>query len=185
MWPVSDFRDSIERISAILDELGLQFAFTGGVASSYYGDPRLTQDLDIVIRLAVDRPETAALLDRLSAGYIIHRPDALAAIKRNGLFQAIDETSMIKIDFHVGEKIPNELDRTTRRTILPGLVAPLLCKEDAILSKLLWIKQGSHKSRHDVTMMLCRDEDLDRASLKQRALKLGVSDLLAEFETEN
>ncbi len=185
IWPVSDFQDSIERISAILDEFGLQFHFTGGVASSYYGDPRLTQDLDVVIQPAVDRPETRALLDRLAAGYIINTQDALAAIERNGLFQAIDETSMIKIDFHVGGKIPNELERTTRRTILPGLIAPLVCKEDAILSKLLWIKQGSHKARHDVTMMLCREEDLDRASLTARAVTLGLDDLLTAIERGN
>lgn len=185
MWPVSDFQDSIERITAILDELGLRFHFTGGVASSYYGDPRLTQDLDVVIQLAVDRPETQALFDRLSAGYLINKQDALAAIRRNGLFQVIDETSMMKIDFHVGGKIPNELDRSTRRTILPGLIVPLVCKEDAILSKLLWIKQGSHKARHDVTMMLCRDEDLDRASLSARAVTLGLADLLGTFENQN
>jgi hypothetical protein len=185
MWPLSDFEDSIQRISAILDELGLRFHFTGGVASSYYGDPRLTQDLDVVIQLAVDRPETRTLLDRLSAGYIINKPDALAAIAQSGLFQAIDETSMIKIDFHVGGKIPGELERTTRRSILPGVVVPLICKEDAILSKLLWIKQGSHKSWHDVTMMLCRDEDMDRASLNERAARLGLGGLLAEIENED
>ena len=180
------FRTALSESRRSSTSLGLKFHFTGGVASSYYGDPRLTQDLDIVIQLAVGRPETSALLDRLSAGYLIDKPDALAAIRRNGLFQAIDETSMIKIDFHVGGKIPGRAGaKLTRRSILPGLVAPLVCKEDAILSKLLWIKQGSHKSRHDVTMMLCRDEDLDRASLKQRAVTLGVGDLLAEIENEN
>jgi hypothetical protein len=184
VWPVSDFEDTIQRISAILEESGLKFHFTGGVASSFYGDPRLTQDLDIVIQLSVDQPETRALLGRLSAGYIVNESDARAAISRNGLFQAIDETSMIKIDFHVGGKIPGELDRTTRRTILPGLVAPLVCKEDAILSKLLWIKQGSHRARQDVTMMLCRDEDLDRAGLIERAMKLGLGGILAEIENE-
>ena len=85
------------------------------------------------------------------------------AIERNGLFQAIDELSMIKIDFHVGEKIPGELSAAIVREIIPGLMAPLVSKEDAILSKLLWIQTGSHKSRHDVIEMLKRDEDLDRA----------------------
>jgi hypothetical protein len=61
----------------------------------------------------------------------------------------------------------------------------LVCKEDAILSQLLWIKQGSHKGRHDVTMMLWRDEHLDRASLKERAATLGLGVLLAEIESEN
>jgi len=184
VWPAQDLQDSIERISAILGDLGLKFHFTGGVASSYYGDPRLTQDLDIVIQLAVDQPETKALLDRLSAGYLVNEPVAIDAIKRNGLFQAIDEQSMIKIDFHVGEKIPGELERGTSREILPGLTVPLVGKEDAIVSKLLWIQQGSHKARHDVKAMLSRGEDLDRECLRDRAATLGLHDILADIERE-
>ena len=61
------------------------------------------------------------------------------------------------------KKYPGELNRTSLCEISPGLTAPLVSKEDAILSKLLWIQQGSGKSRHDVIEMLKRDEDLDRA----------------------
>jgi hypothetical protein len=91
---------------------------------------------------------------------------------------------MVKVDFHVGEKIPGELNRTSLREISPGLTAPLVSKEDAILSKLLWIQQGSGKSRHDVIEMLKRDEDLDRACLRERAATIGLGELLAEFEKE-
>ena len=44
-----DFPETIERLLPILKELGLKFHFTGGIAASYYGDPRFTQDLDLVI----------------------------------------------------------------------------------------------------------------------------------------
>src|SRR5580704_2307609 len=94
LGPVQDLQDSMERIAAILGDLGIKFHFTGGVASSYYGDPRLTQNLDIVIQLAADQSETNALLDRVSAGYLVSQPFARDAIKRNGLFQAIDEHSL-------------------------------------------------------------------------------------------
>jgi Nucleotidyl transferase AbiEii toxin, Type IV TA system len=176
-----DFPETIGRLLPILIELGLKFHFTGGIAASYYGDPRFTQDLDLVIDLSNDRPETKMLLNRLSSGYFIHEQAVLDAIERNGLFQAIDEASMVKIDFHVGEKIPGELKRSTIREVSPGLMAPLVSKEDAILSKLLWIQQGSGKSRHDVIEMLKRDEDLDRAVLEQRAASLGLQHLLAEI----
>ncbi len=180
-----DFQETTERIVAILKELGLSFHLTGGVVAAYYGDPRSTQDLDIVIGLAVGRPETKALLCRLSSGYLIDERAAIDAIGRNGLFQAIDKRSMIKIDFHVGEKIPGELDRSERCEIAPGFTAPLVSKEDAILSKLLWIQMRSgHESRHDVKEMLRRDEDFDRACLQQRAATLGVQDLLEELEAE-
>jgi hypothetical protein len=179
-----DFPETAARLLAILNELGLKFHFTGGIAASYYGDPRLTQDLDLVIQLGVGRPETRILLDRLRSGYLIDEQIAREAIRGNRLFQAIDEKSMIKIDFHVGEKIPGELARSMRCEISPGLVAPLVSKEDAILSKLIWIKKGSGKSVHDVKEMLRRDEDLDRAVLAHRAATLGLHDLLAEISKE-
>jgi hypothetical protein len=176
--------ETMERISRILEELGLKYHYTGGVAVSYYGDPRFTQDLDLVIQLAIDQPETKLLLDRLSAGFIVHKQAVLDAIRARALFQAIDEESLVKIDFHVGEKIPGELGRSTHREIFPGVSAPLVSQEDAILSKLLWIQLGSHKARQDVKVMLKRDEELDRAVLEQRAAMLGLHELLAEIEGE-
>jgi hypothetical protein len=183
--PVQGLQERMERISAILGEFGLKYHFTGGVASSYYGEPRLAQDLDLVIQLSADQPETRALLDRLCAGYLVDEPVALDAIKRNGFFPAIDQRSMIKIDFHVGEKIPGELERGTNREILPGLTVPVERKEDAILSKLLGIQRGSGKARHDVKAMQMRHEDLDRERLRERAATLGLVDLLAEIERES
>jgi hypothetical protein len=179
-----DFPETIERLLPILIELGLRFHFTGGIAASYYGDPRFTQDIDLVIDLANTRPETNRLLNRLASGYFIDFPTAKDAIERSSLFQAVDERSMVKIDFHVGEKIPGELERGSFREVVPGIMAPVVSKEDAILSKLLWIQRGSLTSRRDVIEMLNRDEDLDRACLQQRATTLGLEDLLAELERD-
>jgi hypothetical protein len=179
-----DFVETTARIVRILSDFGVKFHLTGGVVAAYYGDPRSTQDLDIVVELSVNRAETTELLARLDQSYEVTKVVAINAIEQKGLFQAIDKLSMIKIDFHVGEKIPGELGRSTRRELVPGLVAPLVCKEDAILSKLVWIQLGSGRSRHDVTEMLRRDEDFDRASLKERAATLGLEDLLEEMESE-
>jgi hypothetical protein len=179
-----DMRETVERITAILSELGFRFHFTGGVAAAFYGDPRFTQDVDLVIQMTVNQPETKMLISRLSSGYFISEQAILDAIAGEHLFQAVDEASMIKIDFYVGEKIPGELERTCIREVSPGLTAPLVSKEDSILSKLLWIQQGSHKSRHDVIEMLKRDEDLNRARLQERARALGLHDLLAELERD-
>jgi len=178
--------ETMQRIATILEDLGLRYHFTGGLAATYYGDPRLTQDVDLVIHLDVGQPATKALLNRLSLGYLVHEQAAMEAIRSKSIFQAIDEESMVKIDFHVGEKIPGELGRSTRCEIVPGVTAPLVSMEDAILSKLLWIQLGSgHKSRHDVKLMLRRHEELDRAVLEARAATLGLLDLLAEIEGDS
>ena len=110
-----DFQETTERIVRLLAELGVRFQLTGGIVTAFYGDPRSTQDLDIVIDLQSNRPETTELLARLGHGYLITGEAARTAIAQKGLFQAIDTRSMIKIDFHVGEKIPGELSRSIAR----------------------------------------------------------------------
>jgi hypothetical protein len=176
------FRAGIEQIRDILDGLGARYHFTGGLAASFYGEPRFTQDVDLVIHLAADRPETEALLGGLSSRYLIDRQIIMDAIRRKGLFQVLDQERVLKIDFHVGEKIPGELQRSTRQEILPGLIVPLVAKEDAILSKLLWIQQGSGKSTRDVIQMLKGAEDVDWKYLRAQALKLRLASELSEIE---
>ena len=48
----SDFMSASEvlrRISAALDRTGITYMLTGSFASAYYGTPRATQDIDMVI----------------------------------------------------------------------------------------------------------------------------------------
>jgi hypothetical protein len=172
----------VRRIDSILGGLGIPYHFTGGLASSFYGEPRFTQDIDIVIRLSVDDPATSALLERLSAGYFIRRQAIRDAIRRNSIFQALEEETGMRIDFHVGEKIPGELQRTGSKEVAAGLTIPLVAKEDAILSKLLWIQLGSGKSKRDAIQMLKNPEDLDVPQLRIQALKLGLASELSRIE---
>ena len=175
-------RESMERIKAILVELKIPFHFTGGIAVFYYGEPRFTQDLDLVIRLSAASPETEQLLSRLFESYLIHTQTALQAIRERGLFQAIDQATLVKIDFHVREKIPGELDRTSRREFGAGLTVPLVSMEDAMLSKMIWMHLGSHKAKHDAVTMWKRGGEFNPAHLRTQALKLGLAKELAEVE---
>jgi len=176
------FQSCIERVCSVLDGLGLRYHFTVGLAASFYGEPRFTQDVDLVIQLSPDSPETKALLERLSLGYYINRQVVLDAIRQNGLFQVLDQETAIKIDFHVGEKIPGELLRSTRQQLLPGLTVRLVAKEDAILSKLLWVRLGSGKSKRDVIQMLKGKQEVNRTHLREQALKLGLAKELDQIE---
>lgn len=172
----------VRRISSILGGLGTPYHFTGGLASSFYGEPRFTQDIDLVIRLSIDDPATSALLERLSTGYFINRQAIRDAIRRKSIFQALEEETGMRIDFHVGEKIPGELLRTECKEVAAGLSVPLVAKQDAILSKLLWIQLGSGKSKRDAIQMLKNPEDLDVAQLRVQALKLGLGSELRRIE---
>lgn len=69
-----------------------------------------------------------------------------------------------------------------QQEILPGLVVPLVSKEDAILSELLWIQQGSGKSTRDVLQMLKGAEAVDWEYLRSQASKLNVAIELSRIE---
>jgi hypothetical protein len=138
--------------------------------------------VDLVIQLVADRPETESLLRRLSSRYYIDRQVIVEAIRQKRLFQVLDQERVVKIDFHVGEKIPGELTRSSRQEIFPGLIIPLVTREDAILSKLLWLQQGSGKSRRDAIQILKNNEDLDRTYLHSLAATLGLASELSDVE---
>ncbi|MCO6431404.1 MAG: nucleotidyl transferase AbiEii/AbiGii toxin family protein [Deltaproteobacteria bacterium] len=183
MTAAQDLNQTISRIVSILFAEELPFHLTGGLASSFYGEPRFTQDIDIVIRISDGKP-LQNLLTKMSPDFLVDAEAAENAVLSRGIFQALDEQTMIKVDFHIGEAIHGELERSKQEEILPGIIVPLVSKEDAILSKLLWIKKGSHKSRQDVKMMLTRTGAVDFHYLNSQAERLGVSELLLELRSE-
>jgi hypothetical protein len=176
-----ELNQTIGRIALLLRESSIPFHLTGGLISSFYGEPRLTQDIDVVLRLGPGG-QLDSLVLALQKDFFIDEIAAANAVLEQRMFQALDRKTMIKVDFHVGEMIPGELDRSRNEEILPGISTKIVSKEDAILSKLLWIKKGSHKSRQDVQMMLSRKGPLDSDYLNRQAIALGVIDLLRELE---
>jgi len=60
MFPIDAFQRTLGKATEIFRQLGIRFHLTGSVAAVYYAEPRLTQDIDIVI----DNTQTQATLDR-------------------------------------------------------------------------------------------------------------------------
>ena len=59
MFPVEAFRDTLSKAAAIFRQHAIRFHLTGGLTSVVYGEPRMTQDIDIVI----DNQAVATQLD--------------------------------------------------------------------------------------------------------------------------
>ena len=58
MFNLVEFRDCLERAVSLLRSCEIRFLITGGAAAIAYGDPRTTQDIDLVI-------EATAIQERL------------------------------------------------------------------------------------------------------------------------
>jgi hypothetical protein len=70
MFPPEAFRGTVDRFTAILRSPGIRHHLTGGVVSVAWGEPRLTQDVDIVIdRIGANANIERLVSEILAAGY--------------------------------------------------------------------------------------------------------------------
>lgn len=175
---------TLRRALEVLTGLGLRFHCTGGLVASLYGEPRFTQDVDIVISIDSQENRISSLIGALASKFLIDPDEIRRAITKDDMFQALDLNTFIKIDFHVGEAVPGELQRSIPREVFPGLTTKVVSVEDSILSKLLWIQKGSEKSRRDVVMMLRGPEAIDWTALSERAKALNIFNLLEALRLE-
>ena len=49
MFPVDVFQATLSKLVSILSLHEIRFHLTGGVTGAAYGEPRMTQDIDVVI----------------------------------------------------------------------------------------------------------------------------------------
>lgn len=185
MYPADIFRDTLSRLFAILTRHAVRFHLTGGIMSVAYGEPRMTQDIDIV----VDNPALARCLDGFiaaatQAGFMLDAESVRRAVADRSMFQLFDMSEALKIDIYPREMIPGELDRSTHLEIFEGLSIPVVSRPDAAASKLAWAAKGSHKSRRDLRQIVRLMPAADRPELDRLAALLGLHDLLAEILSE-
>jgi len=186
MFPAETFRDTLTRLVEILHRQGIRFHLTGGVTSIAYGEPRMTQNVDLVVdprALAADVNVFLAAAE--TAGFLVDRDTARKAVANGGMFQMLDLAESLKVDLYAREMIPGELDRSVEAEVFAGLHLPIASRADAALSKLVWISKGSHKSRRDLRQILRRASVSDRTMVAQWAAEHRLTALLTEVLEES
>ena len=178
----NEFEQTLGRVAEILSRAKIPYALTGGYLSILYGDPRSTQDIDIVVCLS----ETAleSLLPALSKSFLISEEAARHAVRSGKFFQALDFNSSIKVELHVVSEMSRELTCAIEQTTHSGSKIYVLTKEDAIVAKLRWVKRGSMRSRRDIKGMLLNSVPFDRKLVLERAGEYGCEDLFPQIEIE-
>jgi hypothetical protein len=114
---------------------------TGSFASAYYGAPRSTQDIDLVIEATAEQLQTF-VRNLPSDEYYADLDAALEAHKRQSMFNVIDLATGWKIDLIIRKPRPFSHEEFRRRQLvdlqdLPLFVASI---EDVVVSKLEWAK---------------------------------------------
>ena len=179
---IIDLDITTEKVIAVLQKTDRTFAFTGGLAAITYGDPRTTNDVDLILEINPWERDFADILENLLGDcFFFSIEGCREAIDEQSMFQAIDKETMFKVDFHLSDIVPGALERRRNEKIMTGRIVPMVSPEDSILSKLYWIKLGSGRSKKDVVAMLRVQENLDNEYLESTAEQLGVKAILDEL----
>lgn len=88
----------LEKIINVFETLHIQYLVTGSVASMAYGEPRLTNDIDIVA--GVEEHHIAGLLNAFPSNEFYISEDMIRqAINRKSQFNIIHPASGLKVGF--------------------------------------------------------------------------------------
>ena len=162
----------------VLQALGVEYMIGGSQAAMYYGEPRLTRDVDIVVSL---RPENLpAFLGRFPADqFYVDAETAREAVQTSGQFNIIHPSSGLKIDVDLNPDTPYDRTRLARRQklpLLPDVDAYFARPEDVILYKLLYYRQGGSELHvRDILGILgVSGPELDEVYITEWADRLGL-----------
>lgn len=175
-------------VGACLDPLDVEWVTGGSLASSVHGEPRATQDVDMVVDLRARHVK--ALWDALRRDYYADADEMHAAVKEATSFNAVHFASAIKVDFFIAGDDPFEAERLAhrQRVEMPAGVLYIDTAEHTLLRKLEWYRRGgdvSERQWRDVQAIArIQGDRLDRDRLHRWAGRLGVTDLLERVLTE-
>lgn len=180
-------REFLDKLITLLEKVGIPYMIAGSLGSSFYGWPRATQDVDVVIAPSEDQLERLiALLDQ--EGYYVSQDAARDALRRRTTFNVIDIAAGWKADLIVRKDRAFSLQEFQRRLRIEmlGQALWIVSPEDAILSKLEWAqgRQSEVQYADAVAVAVAHFGCLDLEYLSKWAQELGVEDSLSRLLKE-
>ena len=182
----------VARLARAFHSLGIPYVIGGSFASSIYGIPRTTQDVDIVADLRGEHVD--ALVLALAGEFFVDADVMRDAIRRTSSFNILHEATMFKADVFVSPQDEWSRERLRRaraeqfETTEGAFTVCFSSPEDTLLHKLVWYRLGNEVSErqwHDVVGLLKIQKDhLDDGYLDRWAPVLEVKDLLRRAQTE-
>ncbi|MBU4446158.1 MAG: hypothetical protein L6422_08135 [Candidatus Marinimicrobia bacterium] len=170
------------------EELGIPYYISGSIASSVYGTPRSTLDVDMVSDLKPG--QVHSFVEMLQSAYYVDEKMILNAIDTCSSFNLIHLETMIKVDIFIAKDSPYQRETFRRRKKDSfdeeddSVEFNIASFEDIILSKLEWCKAGGNISKpqwYDVLGVLKVQKNLlDMEYLRRWAAKLKIIDLLEQ-----
>ena len=179
MFPIEAFQSTLEKLAIILRRYQIPFHLTGGVTNVAYAEPRMTQDIDVVVEnRMVSTNLTEFIADLSTSDFILEESSIRLAVKHHKMFQLLDAAESLKLDIYPRELIEGELQRSQTIELFEGVYYPIASRVDTAIAKLLWAEMGSHKSRNDLRHLYKFANHDEQQEIERMANELAKQKLL-------
>lgn len=180
----------VQEFTRRLNAAGLRYLITGSVASTIYGEPRVTHDVDLILFIPTNQVKD---LPRIFPSSEFYCPDAQTLLiergrAQRGHFNLIHHASGFKADcYFAGEDPLHHWANENAKTLKIGEdIVVLAPPEYVILRKLEFYREGgSAKHLRDIQSILTNSHlKLDRAVLEEKIEALGLEQSWEHFKDQ-
>lgn len=175
-----DQDELLRRLVVALEQVGVRYLITGSTATIFYGEPRFTNDIDVVVQL--DERDLGRFVAAFPGDeFYLSEEAAQRALATGGQFNVIHPRSGLKVDVIVATMTPfdrSRFERGRRLNPAPDYEAVFAAPEDVILKKLLFYREGgSDKHLRDIAGVLkISGELIDFEYIETWTERLGIAD---------
>lgn len=173
LFEIKVFKDVVTK----LNNNKIPYMISGSVAMNYYTIPRMTRDIDIVIKIG----NVGSFYNVFKEEYYIDRKMIEDAIRNQFMFNVIHLKEVMKIDFIIRKNTEYRKTEFKRKkqVSIEGLKIFIVSIEDLIISKLLWATDShSELQIKDVCNLL--KEKVDMKYVTDWVKELNISDFFKE-----
>jgi hypothetical protein len=173
--------DLLRFVASVLERLAIPYFFTGSVVTIFYGEPRFTNDIDVVVALSQEMVDEFCRQFPHDEFYVSAEA-AHDAVRRQSMFNIIQPRTGLKVDVMIPPPSDFNQSRFGRaRRVRAGdqWEASFSAPDDAILKKMEFYRAGgSDKHLRDIAGVLrTSPEEVDRDYIERWAERLGLSDV--------
>lgn len=181
------FSESVQ----VLEAMGIPYMLTGSMCCTAYGEPRSTNDIDIVINPT--EKQLKNLIRFFQAIAYVSEDAAMEAYSQRGMFNVISNETVEKVDFIFRTDSSYAVQAFERRCVqdFGQVVAYSITPEDIVLSKLVWSRRTLSEVQHrDIAGIIrMQSETLDMEYLRYWGKELKVlrrmEEIFSEVENNN
>jgi len=152
------FKELLKKIARTLESARISYLIVGGQAVLLYGEPRLTQDIDIT--LGVDEKALPLILTLMTAQGIrsrTSRPEAF--VKETSVLPCVEQETGIRLDFIFSfSEFETRAIARAKSVDMDGMPVKFISLEDLLVQKII---SARPRDLEDIKSILLKNRNCD------------------------